>query len=65
MKIGLQAYIQRSVEVAEFYQKAFGGTLGYNDIFFALCLEQLSRQIEKIYSMYSRWDGTPRNCKNN
>lgn len=30
MKIALQAYIQRSVEAIEFYQKAFGATLGYN-----------------------------------
>lgn len=30
MKIGLQAYIQRSAEAIEFYQKAFGATLGYN-----------------------------------
>ncbi|QAA32218.1 VOC family protein [Clostridium manihotivorum] len=30
MKIGLQAYIQGTVEAVEFYQKAFGGTLGYN-----------------------------------
>jgi uncharacterized glyoxalase superfamily protein PhnB len=30
MKIGLQAYIQGTVEATEFYQKAFGATLGYN-----------------------------------
>ncbi|WP_160680513.1 VOC family protein [Clostridium sp. C8-1-8] len=30
MKIGLQGYIQGTVEAAEFYQKAFGATLGYN-----------------------------------
>lgn len=30
MKIGLQAYIQGTVEAVEFYQKAFGATLGYN-----------------------------------
>lgn len=30
MRIGLQAYIQRSVEAIELYKKAFGATLGYN-----------------------------------
>lgn len=30
MKIALQAYIKGSVEAIEFYQKAFGATLGYN-----------------------------------
>lgn len=30
MRIGLQAYLQRSVEAIELYQKAFGATLGYN-----------------------------------
>ncbi|GKX66728.1 VOC family protein [Inconstantimicrobium mannanitabidum] len=30
MKIGLQAYIQGTVEAVEFYQRAFGATLGYN-----------------------------------
>lgn len=30
MKIALQAYIQKSAEAIEFYQKAFGATLGYN-----------------------------------
>lgn len=28
MRIGLQAYIQRSVEAIELYKKAFGATLG-------------------------------------
>lgn len=28
--IALQAYIKRSVEAVEFYQKAFGAALGYN-----------------------------------
>ncbi len=27
--IALQAYIKRSVEAVEFYQRAFGATLGY------------------------------------
>jgi uncharacterized glyoxalase superfamily protein PhnB len=30
MKIGLQAYIQGTVKAVDFYQKAFGATLGYN-----------------------------------
>lgn len=30
MKIGLQAYIQGTIEAVEFYQKAFEATLGYN-----------------------------------
>lgn len=28
MKIGLQAYIQKSVEAVDFYQRAFGASLG-------------------------------------
>ena len=31
MKIGLQAYLQGSVAAVDFYQKAFGATLGYHE----------------------------------